>query len=212
MREIKVRITFIDEVLGTSPANEDIYREYIASKNPDDALSMAELEAISQLSIDEQLEKAMTVFPKTADGTPFLWDYQIRGFFKEVCGIIKQISGTESSKVTANKKLIDNFVFVSPREILIDMHGCKCGTCGRPLRAQTPMGERVAWAISESVPEGSTVEFSVILTADGKQGKKGAAAVDYVECLKEWLDYGKLKGLMQWRNSGKGRFTYEIIE
>lgn len=27
----------------------------------------------------------------------------------------------------------------------------------------------------------------------------------------EWLDYGKLRGLGQWRNSGKGRFTYEIL-
>lgn len=27
----------------------------------------------------------------------------------------------------------------------------------------------------------------------------------------EWLDYGKLRGLGQWRNSGKGRFTYELL-
>ena len=28
----------------------------------------------------------------------------------------------------------------------------------------------------------------------------------------ECLDYGKLRGLSQWRNSGKGRFTYEVLE
>ena len=27
----------------------------------------------------------------------------------------------------------------------------------------------------------------------------------------ECLDYGKLRGIGQWRNSGKGRYTYELI-
>jgi hypothetical protein len=26
--------------------------------------------------------------------------------------------------------------------------------------------------------------------------------------IREWLDYGKLRGLGQWRNSGKGRFSW----
>jgi hypothetical protein len=33
--------------------------------------------------------------------------------------------------------------------------------------------------------------------------------VPYVE---EWLDYGCLRGLGQWRNSGKGRFFWERID
>jgi hypothetical protein len=28
--------------------------------------------------------------------------------------------------------------------------------------------------------------------------------------LKEWLDYGALRGLGQWRNAGYGAFTYEV--
>jgi hypothetical protein len=28
----------------------------------------------------------------------------------------------------------------------------------------------------------------------------------------EWLDYGKFNGLGCWHNSGKGRFSYEVIE
>ena len=27
--------------------------------------------------------------------------------------------------------------------------------------------------------------------------------------VREWLDYGKLHGFGQWRNSGKGRFEWE---
>lgn len=30
--------------------------------------------------------------------------------------------------------------------------------------------------------------------------------------VREWLDYGVFSGIGQWRNSGKGRFTYEILE
>ena len=32
------------------------------------------------------------------------------------------------------------------------------------------------------------------------------------KAIREMLDYGKLRGFGQWRNSGKGRFTYEILE
>lgn len=39
MKEIKVRITFTEPILGTSPANPDVYREFIGSKSPD-ALSV----------------------------------------------------------------------------------------------------------------------------------------------------------------------------
>lgn len=39
------------------------------------------------------------------------------------------------------------------------------------------------------------LEFSVLVMAD-----------ELVPAVKEWLSYGKLRGLGQWRNSGKGRF------
>ena len=29
--------------------------------------------------------------------------------------------------------------------------------------------------------------------------------------VREWLDYGKLRGLGQWRNSGKGRFEWKEV-
>lgn len=48
-------------------------------------------------------EKAMTIFPKLPDGTPFIYDYQIRGFFKEMCGILKKLDNTVSSKIKAHK-------------------------------------------------------------------------------------------------------------
>lgn len=208
MKEIKVKITFTEEVLGSSPANEDIYKDFIASKSPDAATIEEEVAAVG---VEEVTEKSMTIFPKQADGTPFVYDYQIRGFFKEMAGICKKIPHTESSKISAQKKLIDNYIFVNPRQIPLDLHGLKMGICQRPLRADTAQGPRVALAMSETVPEGTTIEFTVVFTVDGEAGKKGKEAVDYETALKEWLDYGKLKGFGQWRNAGKGRFNYEII-
>ena len=208
MKEIKVKITFTEEVLGSSPANEDIYKDFIASKSPDANTLAEEVEAIG---VDEVAEKSMTIFPKLANGQPFVYDYQIRGYLKEQAGILKKIPGTESSKITAHKKLIDNYVFVSPRQIPLELHGMKMGICQRPLRADTAQGPRVALAMSETVPEGTTAEFTVTLMIDKEPAKKGKEAVDYETALKEWLDYGKLKGFGQWRNAGKGRFTYEII-
>lgn len=62
------------------------------------------------LCAEEVVEKSMTVFPKLEDGTPFVWDYQIRGFFKDTCGALRKVKGTQSEKIKAyKKKLTDLF-------------------------------------------------------------------------------------------------------
>lgn len=196
MTRTHVKITFTDDLLGTCSGNPDIHREFIASKS-EDAVKIEE--EVAALGIDAVEEKTMTIFPKLADGTPFLWDYQIRGFFKEICGAMRGIKGTKSSGVKAYKKKVDNTIFVEPREIPLDLHGMKISSCQRPLRASTMQGERIALANSEVCPEGTTCEFDVICMVDSDE-----------EMLKEWLEYGQYKGIGQWRNSGKGRFTFEI--
>lgn len=37
MKKLKVRLTFTEPVLGTWPSNQNIAREFIASKSPDAA-------------------------------------------------------------------------------------------------------------------------------------------------------------------------------
>lgn len=32
-----------------------------------------------------------------------------------------------------------------------------------------------------------------------------------IDLVKEWLEYGQFHGMLQWRNSGKGRFVWEEI-
>ena len=39
MKTRRVRLTFTEPLLGTSPANKDIYRDFVAAKAPDAALA-----------------------------------------------------------------------------------------------------------------------------------------------------------------------------
>lgn len=193
MKTMKVKLTFTEALLGTSPANEEIYRDFIGSKAPD-APSVED--EVAALGVDAVAEKEMTVFPRLDDGTPFLYDYQIKGFFKDTCGGLRRVTGTKSSKIKAYKKEIDKLVFIEERRIPILFDG-EIGIRERPLRAQTMQGERISLAMSEEIPAGAAIEFSVFMYDDG-----------YEDAVREWLDYGRRSGIGQWRNSGKGRFTW----
>lgn len=197
MKEIKVKITFTEPILGTSPANEEIYREFIGSKAEDAATVEDEVAALGAEAV---ADKGMTIFPKLDDGTPFLYDYQIKGFFKDTCGGLRKVKGTKSEKIKAYKKEIDKLIFPEPRIIPLLFDG-EIGECQRPLRAQTAQGERVSLTISEEIPAGATCEFTVVCLCD-----------DHEALVREWLDYGKYSGIGQWRNSGRGRFTWEELE
>lgn len=193
----KVKITFTEELLGTANADPKIHEEFIASNAPD---ALSRTEEIEAVGIDEIVAKGKTVFPRSDNGAPLIWDYQIKGFFKDTCGALRKVKGTESSKIKAYKKEIDGLIFVNPRKIEIKFDG-EIGSCQRPLRASTMQGERVALANSESIPPGATAEFEILCLSDAHE-----------KLIDEWLDYGKLRGLGQWRNSGKGRFVWEIAE
>lgn len=198
MKTIKVRWTFIEDVLGGMPENRDIYREYIASKSPDAGTIEDE---VASIGVDAVAEKGKTVFPRMADGTPFAYDYQINGFFKSACSAMRRVKKSKSAKLTAYKKIIDLNVFVEDRCNPINMHGMLIDDCTRPLRANTPQGERVSIACSDSIPAGSTVDFTIVLLEDSHE--------PYV---REWLDYGRWNGFGQWRNSGKGRFLWDELD
>lgn len=149
---LKVKITFLEPVLGTWPSNQNVARDFIASKSPDAATIEDEVAA---LGADAVADKGMTVFPRNENGEPVLYDYQIKGFFKDSCGMLARVGGktetgkkravNESGKLSAYKKIIDGLIFPQPRMIPIKVNG-KIGDCQRPLRAQTAQGERVSLA------------------------------------------------------------------
>lgn len=204
MITLKIKVTFDEEVLGTANANPDIHQEWIASKANDEAKAKEEVEAINS---EETFEKSMTIFPKDKNGTPFVWDYQWKGYLKDAFKALKKVPKSECGKIKAYKQEIDGLIFPAPRKIKINIpEGESIGICQRPLRASTPQGERVALASSETAPEGSTMEFEIMLLADTKDSNVHEKAVI------EALNYGRLRGFGQWRNASKGRFHYEILE
>ena len=213
MKKIKVRLTFNEPILGTSSSDPDIQRRFISSMAPDALTTEEEVAVIGE---DAVAERQMTVFPRLTDQeaadlgidpgcegkVPFLYDYQIKGFFKDACGVLRNVPGTKSKGIKAYKKWIDGLIFPEPRKIpMILPDGAVVSECQRPLRAQTAQGEHVALANSEECPAGTTVEFEVRVLKD-----------DMVAAVKEWLEYGELRGLGQWRNSGKGRFSVEYLD
>ena len=202
MKEMKVRIKFTNTILGTKPADPKIHSHFVASKAPD-AKTIAQELAAHEASIEDVEERTKTIFHKMEDGTPFIEAYQVKGFFKEAARTLKKVPGTLTSKTTAYLKKVDNFIFVSPDNLALWMPidlDLTATDCQRPLRASTPQGERVALAHSEEAPAGTTIEFTVMCLIDGD-----------LDLVREWLNYGALKGMGQWRNSGRGRFEWEEI-
>lgn len=209
MKRVDVKLTFLEGILGTSSADPEIYTRFIGAKALDAASVEEEVEALGAESI---VERGTTVFPRDDDGTPFLYDYQIKGFFKDACSMLSRLSEkdpetgkkkkakNESGKLTAYKKVIDGLIFVEPRKIRLESPG-PVTICQRPLRAQTAQGERVALSSSEELPAGTTVTMTIICMDDSHW-----AAVE------EWLNYGIFRGIGQWRNSGKGRFAWEVLD
>jgi len=198
MKTIDAKITFTEQVLGTSPNDEDIYRNFIGSKAPD---AQTVDEEVESLGVDAVVEKGMTVFSRDPDGNPALYDYQVKGFFKDTCSMLKKATGSMSKDIKAHKKMIDGLIFVNPRLITLKLpDGEKIGVCQRPLRAQTAQGERVALAMSESVPAGTWMEVEITCLTDGDE-----------KYVREWLDYGKWRGIGQWRNASNGRFVWEEL-
>lgn len=194
---LTVKVTMFEEILGTASANPEIHEEFIASKAPD---APSREEEVAAIGAEEVFEKGMTVFPRDKDGNPIAWDYQWKGFFKDAFGALRKIPGTACGKVKAYKKEIDGLIFPEPRQIPIVFNG-EMGICQRPLRGQTAQGERIALASSESIPAGATMTFDIRMLLP-----------EHEQAVREALNYGQLRGFGQWRNSGKGRFTYEVLK
>lgn len=197
IKTMRVRMTLTEEALGMMPTDKEVHETYIASKAPD-APSIEE--EVAAVGVDEVVEKQMTVFPKLADGTPFFWDYQLKGMFKDAISMLRRVPKTASSKLKAHKKVVDGLLFIQERKIPIHASG-DLGDCQRPLRASTAQGDRVALAHSETIPAGSYFEFTVEMWVD-----------ELEPVVRECLNYCQRRGLAQWRNSGKGTAVWEELD
>lgn len=83
MKKLNVRLTFTEPVLGTWPSNQNIAREFIASKSPDAATVEDEVAA---LGADAVADKGMTVFPGTKPDSLFCTTTRLRASSKIPAG------------------------------------------------------------------------------------------------------------------------------
>lgn len=197
IKQYDVELTFEEGLLGTIPKNKQFFDDFIAKNNAEEEVQEDEMETAPDTG-----EGRWTTFHTLDDGTPILYDYVIKGFCKDACGMLRRVPGTASNKVKSYKKMIDGLVFVTPRQIpIIFPEGEEMQTLDRPLRCVTPRGERVTIIRSDMTPIGSTITFNLMLL--GGLSKK---------VLKEWFEYGNLRGLGQWRNAGYGRFSSKLTE
>ena len=205
MKEIKVKITFRKPILGSLPADESVFLDFIATRAPIPATIDEEVDAINpEYRGDDDQSRGYTLFPRTADGTPFLYDYQIKGFFKSACSALRRVTLGEidnkaSHKLKAHKKIIDTLIFINEREIPLEFDG-EVTKKARSLRAQTAQGDRISIAVSEMIPAGATAEFTVRCLDSA-----------HIDAVKEWLSYGIYNGIGCWRNSGLGQFEWEEV-
>lgn len=192
----QIKLTFIEPLLGTLAGDKEIAKEFILANNP--AGDTAEEEQAHR-DPRELLEKASSIFARTADGKPMLWNYQMKGFFKDACSALRRATvklGEKSRELKAHKKVIDGCIFVSPRQIPLQVVG-ELFWLERPVRAQTAQGERIALLRSEAVPGGSSLICQVKMLD-----------TDLWSVLEDWLTYGKDRGLGQWRNASYGSFEW----
>lgn len=193
----KIRVTLLEDLLGTVPKNKALYTDYIASKRPVASLEDQaegvndELEMVPEVEGEDNIG---TGFFSDADGI-YLINYQFKGFLKEGANNLK-----DQLDITALKSKIDNFVFVSPRHIYLKE--APDGNFERPLRGMTPTGPRVALARSDFVKKGLSFDVELTMLAHAEISQAVLEAI---------LDYGMFKGLGQFRNGGFGQISWEFI-
>lgn len=225
VEKMKVRLIGESSLLGSSPANPEIYTDYIAAANAKKEKDAARRQnmfedADSIVPNDESIEGRITVFFRDPfdKETLILKDYQIRGFLKSAMKVLK-----DHLKLVAPAAKVDQYVFVTSveggRNIPIMRDGAPVkapdGLYERSLRAQTAQGPRVALSSSEVLKYGDEsdnspwyVDIEIAVLANSGSAKSKAVTLDTV---REALGYGELNGLLQFRNGGFGRFRWEEI-
>lgn len=236
-----VEIQLLADAYGMMPASKELLNDFIASKAPDALTMTEELEIITE---EEVADRQTTIWPITSfrhnatNGTyedvfydrlfkpsaddvlikmPFLYNYQMRGLFKDACGLLSRAKNNISADTKAYKKIIDGNIFVFPRhlafelpETYFDDFGNEIKTyddkgrlriCQRPLRISGPTGERTAISSSELIPAGSTMKMKI-----------GMTSPSFRPAVEEWLNYGVMRGIGQWRNSGAGAFRWRELD
>ncbi len=121
---------------------------------------------------------------------------------KEAGNVIKDDLGVKNLRAK-----IDNCVFIFPRKIYIYRNGAVMqepdDVLERPLRGQTAQGPRVTLVGSERIKAPASIEATIELLMHKELD---------MNLIRELLNFGRFKGIGQWRNGGFGAFEWEEVE
>jgi len=192
--DFNITIEFLEPMLGTVPKNPDVYAKFIAdkTKNLEDAK-----EEIKTVQSEEAT--GWTGFHSDDNGI-FIYNYMIKGFVK---ASIETLTANKTiKKIPAYKKWVDRMVHVRPRCVYFNLSEPD-GYIERPIRVNTPKGERVSVVRSDTVNPGRQISFTVrLLTSDKNITKETIEAV--------FCEGGEYGGLGQWRGSG-GYGCFKVV-
>lgn len=217
---IRIRMQFIEPLLGSTPGNPEIFRKFKLDKAevilPEDQ-KKEEIASLPQ--IEEDIEKLSTVFTRDPERGLFLKDYIFRGAMKEWVFMGKQLGVTcgETAVHYFYKKAVDQCVMVEPVRVwLLDSEGKNILECKeweeRTLRADTQQGPRICLARSQRLPAGTQLEFTMKIIEPLRRSKDMKTVAFLNEEWVDWcFDWGAAHGFGQWRSGGWGRFEWQKI-
>jgi len=207
----KYRITLVTDMLGTIPKDKETYNTYIAEHARQTGKVSEEILAGEIADVPEPTEGRKggeTGFKEDADGI-YIQSYQFNGFIRNAANVLKDPSQIGVKNLRSK---VREFVFVDPFKIRLfrkDDNGKIVqvtkneGKESRSLRAETMQGPRVTIMSSDALLEGCFFDVEIEIL-DNKEN------IDF-KMLEVMFDYGSRQGLLQWRNAGYGRFTWEPL-
>jgi len=231
----RVTIRFINDILGSAPANKQFYEKYLVSKLVKEIEKVekklekakderereillekkADLEAqLAELpDIEGNEDEKLTVFyrAKYEDfDVPVIRAHQILGFLKEAANNFKDALGIKNArdKVSKYVRIMPYNLYIYDTEIAPEnIVDDVDGIEERPLKAMTAQGPRVSIAKSEVIKSNGDklIQFEVWVY------KNKEISWEILEALME--EYGRVNGISQWRNSGYyGAFEVVSVE
>ena len=204
--EKKFRLTGTDSLLGSSPSSKEIFSTFLVDKTKTTAERNAAREDVD--NIIENDEKGTTIFYRDKNGGLILKGYHIKGFLKEAAKALK-----DQVNLKSYLSKVDTYVFVMEKNLPIMRDGKQImepdGYLERPLRCETAQGPRVALSKSEEILDPWYVDVTIRVVENAGTAKSAPIDMDMVE---GFLDYGAMKGLLQWRNAGHGSFEWEELK
>lgn len=202
--EIALIVEELERMIGKPFAEED-KAKLIAGTLDDLKETFAELDM-----------KGTTVFFKNKDveNRPMIGDHMIYGFLKAASeALVRALppgtpkkQGTVLQSASYTQSIINQHVRCDSQFITFDRDIARLpnGTPDydqRSIRAMTAQGPRISLMKSEQVPAGASISFVLKVIKNSPLDETS---------LRKMFDYGECTGLGQWRNSGRGSFSYKM--